>query len=53
LLRKKILKKRCIYDFTMRLTHQYYRDHYHKMLEIFKYDEEWMPTLGLIDNAYE
>jgi hypothetical protein len=33
LLRKRICKKRCIYDFTMRLIHQYYVAHYNEILK--------------------
>jgi len=47
-MRKRIVRKRCLYDFTLRAIHQYYRDNYNKILKGNKYEEHDVPILSNI-----
>jgi len=47
LTRRRIVKKRCLYEFTLRAVHQFYRDKYNDILAMMRYEEKTMP--GLID----
>ena len=47
LTRKRLIKKRCLYEFTLRTVHQFYRDKYNAILRLMKYEEKSMP--GLVD----
>lgn len=48
LVRKKLLKQRCIYDFTMRAVHRYYKYHYNKLLRLRQFNEEKAPSIDKI-----
>jgi hypothetical protein len=51
--RKKLLKQRCIYDFTMRAVHRYYKHHYNKLLQLRHFNEEKAPSIDRIQLCYE
>ena len=46
LTRRRLIKKRCLYEFTLRCLHMFYRDTYNKILAELKYEEH--QVLGLI-----
>ena len=51
--RKKLLKQRAIYDFTMRAVHRYYKHHYNKLLKLRGMDEAKAPSIDKIQYCYE
>lgn len=51
MLKRRIVKKRCLYDFTLRLLHQYYRDMYNESLYEAQFDEEFLPSLFNIEKV--
>ena len=53
MMKRRFLKQRCTYDFTMRAIHHYYRYHYNKLLQLRHFNEEMAPIVGEIENNYE
>lgn len=53
MLKKRILRKRHVYDFTLRLIHQYYVHHYNEIKQKLGYEELLAPSIGSIENCYE
>ena len=51
LTRRRIVRKRCLYEFTLRALHIYYRDHYNKALYNMAFEEHHTPSLSEIDNS--
>ena len=44
------MRKRCLYEFTLKALHQYYRDMYNKLLPVQGYEELNVPAITEIDN---
>ena len=45
LTRRRLVRKRSVYEFTLRCLHIYYRDWYNKLLPSVKYEENSIPNL--------
>lgn len=45
--KRRIVKKRCLYEFTLRAVHQFYKEKYNQVLKLMRYEERTMP--GLVD----
>jgi hypothetical protein len=49
MLKRKIVRKRMVYEFMMKITYQYYRDKYLEFLKHRHYDETLCPSMHKID----
>jgi hypothetical protein len=49
MLKRKILRKRMIYEFMLKITYQYYRDKYFEFLKHRQFDETLCPSMHKID----
>jgi len=49
MLKRKIVRKRMVYEFMMKITYQYYRDKYLEFLKHRQFDETLCPSMHKID----
>jgi hypothetical protein len=49
MLKRKIVRKRMLYEFMLRCTHEYYRDKYTDFLKEAGYEEHLCPSIYKID----
>ncbi len=52
-MKKRIIKKRSLYDFTMRSIHDYYRDMVKEYLVTRNFDESNVPSLFYIPESLD
>jgi hypothetical protein len=49
MLKRKLIRKRFLYDFMLKATHEYYRDKYNEFLSEGKFEEADCPSIYKID----